>query len=76
MFTEYGTSMLGIVESSFHNEPINFDCFLGFTLSLSDPHILKALTVNIKISRYEMLEGSQPLALIYRIYYETTSKQP
>ena len=70
MFIDYGISMLGVVESSFHNGPINFDCFLDFTLGLSDPHILKALTLNIKTSKYEMLEESQPLALIYRIYYE------
>ena len=39
---------MGIMESSLHNGPIHFDCYLDFTLSLSDPHILKALTLNIQ----------------------------
>ena len=68
--TDYSTSILGIIESNLHNGPIHFDYFPNFTLSLSDKYLLKALTLNIKTSGYEMLEGSQPLALIYRIYYK------
>ena len=47
--------------------------FQNFTLSLNDPHLLKALTLNIKTAGEitHMIEGSQPLALIYRIYYKT-----
>jgi hypothetical protein len=48
------------------------DCYPDFTVSLSDPHVLKALTLNIKTSGYKILEGVQPLALIYRIYYKCT----
>ena len=69
-FTDYNTSILGIIKSSLHNGPMYFDYFFDFTLSLSDKHLLKALNLNIKTSEYEMLEGSQPLALIYRIYYK------
>jgi hypothetical protein len=67
---DYNTSILGMVESSLHRGPIHFDCFPDFTISLSDPQILKALTLNIKTAGYDMLEGSQPLALIYRFYYK------
>ena len=65
--------ILGIMESSLHNGPVHFDCFLDFTLSLNDPHLLKALTLNIKTAGEitQMLEGSQPIALIYRIHYKT-----
>jgi hypothetical protein len=39
------------------------------TLSLDDINILKALTLNVLTSGYDMEEGSRPLAIIYRIYY-------
>ncbi|CAL9014719.1 unnamed protein product, partial [Prunus brigantina] len=39
---------------------------------LNDPHILKTLTLNIKTSGYNVLPGTQPLALVYRIYYKVT----
>jgi hypothetical protein len=55
-----------------HDEPVYFDCFPDFTISLSDPHILKAVTLNIRTKGYRVLEGVQPLALIYRIYYKCT----
>ena len=60
------------MESSLHNGPIHFNCFPYFTLSLNDPHLLKALTLNIKTAGEitQMIEGSQALALIYRIYYK------
>ena len=38
-------------------------------LALDDPNIIKALTLNILTSGYDMKEGSEPLAIIYRIYY-------
>ena len=47
-FWNYSASVMGIMESSLHNGPINCDCYPDFTLSLSDPHILKALTLNIQ----------------------------
>lgn len=72
-YLNYVPSILGIMESSLHNGPVHFNCFPDFTLSLNDPHILKALTLNIKTAGEitHMIEGSQPLALIYRIYYKT-----
>lgn len=38
-------------------------------LALDDPNIIKALTLNILTSGYDMDEGSESLAIIYRIYY-------
>jgi hypothetical protein len=55
-----------------HDGPVYFDCFPDFTVSLSDPHILKVLTLSIRTQGYKILEGVQPLALIYRIYYKCT----
>ena len=71
-FTNFSDSILGMIESSLYDGPIHFNCFTDLTISLSDPHVLKALTLNIKTSGFQVLEGTQPLALIYRIYYKVT----
>ncbi|CAL8993762.1 unnamed protein product, partial [Prunus brigantina] len=63
---------LGLIESSLCNGPVHFDCYPDFTVSLSDPHILKTLTLNIKTNGYQVLPGTQPLVLVYRIYYKVT----
>ena len=64
--------MMGVMESGLYNGPVYFNCFLDFTLSLSDPYILKALTLNIKTADQitNMHDGSHALALIYRVYYK------
>ncbi|CAL9025746.1 unnamed protein product, partial [Prunus brigantina] len=72
-FTDFNDSVLGMIESSLCNGPVHFDCYPDFTVSLNDPHILKTLTLNIKTSGYNVLPGTQPLALVYRIYYKVTS---
>ena len=41
-----------------------------YILSLSDRNIMDALTLNVKTDGYYMKEGSEPLAIIYRIYYK------
>jgi hypothetical protein len=69
-FTDFQTSILGMVQTSLYNRPIYFDTFPDITLALSDVNIVKALTLNVLISGYNMLEGSQPLVIIYRIYYK------
>lgn len=55
-----------------HDGPAYFDYFPDFTVSLSDPHILKTLALSIRTQGYRVLEGVQPLGLIYRIYYKCT----
>lgn len=51
-FTNFSDSTLGIIESSLFNGPSHFDCYPDFTVSLSDPHMLKSLTLNIKTLGY------------------------
>ncbi|KAI5339378.1 hypothetical protein L3X38_018650 [Prunus dulcis] len=75
-FTEFSDSTLGIIESSLCNGPVHFDCYPDFTVSLSDPHILRTLTLNIKTEGYNVLPGTQPLALVYRIYYKSEVALP
>jgi hypothetical protein len=69
-FTDFQTSILGMVQTSLYNGPVYFDTFPNITLALSDVNIVKALTLNVLTSSYNMLEGSQPLVIIYRIYYK------
>ncbi|KAG7995198.1 hypothetical protein I3843_01G096800 [Carya illinoinensis] len=65
----FETSILGMIQSSLFNGPVYFDCFPDLPLALNDPNILKALTLNIATSGYDMIKGSKLLAVIYRIYY-------
>ena len=59
-----------MVEANLYNGPIHFNYSLDLTISLDDGAPEKALTLNIETSGYDMIEGSRPLALIYRIYYK------
>ena len=47
----FDDSFLGTIQTSLSNGPVHFDCFPNFTISLHDPHIRKALTLNTKTSR-------------------------
>ena len=68
-FKNFHTSILGMITSSLFDGPIYFSCYHDLTLALDDPNIVKAFTLNILTSGYDMDEGSKPLAIIYCIYY-------
>ena len=59
-----------MVESSLYKGPIYFDCYSNFAVSLTDETILQILELDIETSGYNMLEGAQPLVIVYRIYYK------
>ncbi|KAL4184491.1 hypothetical protein AMTRI_Chr10g225890 [Amborella trichopoda] len=59
-----------MVESSLCSGPIYFNCFPNFSVSLTDPNILDILTINLKTHGFNMIHGSQNLAIVYRIYYK------
>ena len=64
-----------MIIASMYDGPVYFNCYLDITLALDDPNIVKALTLNILTSGYNMEEGSKPFALIYRIYYRLLGTQ-
>ncbi|KAG8650609.1 hypothetical protein MANES_07G055364v8 [Manihot esculenta] len=68
--SKFSDSLLGVVESSLCDGPIFFQCFPNLTLSLSDPHIMRTLILDIKTMGYDMTPGSENLILIYRIHYK------
>ena len=63
-------ALLGMVEANISHGPISFTVNPDLTLSLDDGAPEKALTLRINTSGYNMIEGSRPLALIYKIYYK------
>ena len=66
----FNDSLLGTMESSLSCGPVHFDCFPNFTVGLHDLHIMKVLPLNIKTHGTLMLQGTQQLALTYRVYYK------
>ncbi|GKC26831.1 enzymatic polyprotein, partial [Tanacetum coccineum] len=70
---KFDQSLLALAESNICNGPIYFNCYPDFTVALRDPNILDVLTLDIKMKNIEMKEGSDPLAVIYRVYYKVMS---
>ena len=58
-----------------YDGPVYFNRYPNISLALDDPNIVKALTLNIASSGYNMEEGSKPFAMIYRIYYRLLGTQ-
>jgi len=52
-------SLLGLIEATMYDGPVYFDCYPDFTISLSNSHILKVLTLSIRTQGYRILEGVQ-----------------
>ena len=69
-FNQFYDSLLGTVESSLFAGPISFDCYPNLTLSLNDPTILTAVTLQIKTHNYDTNPTMRPIAIMYRIYYK------
>ena len=74
-FKKFFDIILGMITASLYDGPIYFDCYPDISFTLDDPNIVKALTLNILTSGYDMDEGSKPFALIYRIYYRLLGTQ-
>ncbi|KAL4195596.1 hypothetical protein AMTRI_Chr05g65450 [Amborella trichopoda] len=66
----FSDSLLGMVESSLCSGPIYFNCFPNYSVSLTDPNILNVLSLNPKTQGFDMITGSQIIAIVYRIYYK------
>ena len=74
-FKNFKDSVLGMITASLYDGPLYFNCYPDLTLALDDPNIVRALTLNIASSGYNMEEGSKPFALIYHIYYRLLGTQ-
>ncbi|KAG7987181.1 hypothetical protein I3843_03G120200 [Carya illinoinensis] len=74
----YNNSILGIIQTSIIDGPIHFNCYPDLTVDLFDKNVLSSLTLSVKTSGFDMVEGSRPISLVYRIYYRvlSTSLEP
>jgi len=69
-FISFDDSLLSSIESSLCKSPISFNCYPNITISLKDKNILKSMILQIKTHNYHMIEGSVPVALIFKISYK------
>ena len=56
-------SILSMITASLYDDPVYFNCYPDISHALDDPNIVKALTLNILTSGYDMDEGSKLLLL-------------
>ena len=75
---QFDDSLLGAVQTSLCKGPQYFNCYPNFSVSLTDPTIIHALTLNIKSYGYDMMGPAQPYNIIYRVHYKvyTTNVSP
>ena len=69
-FLNFQDSLLSSIESSLCQGPISFEYHPDFSVSLSDKNILKTLVLQVKTHNYQMMEGSIPVALVFKIHYK------
>jgi len=69
-FQNFQDSLLSSIKSSLCSGPVSFDCYPNITISLKDKNILQSMLLQIKTHNYDMLEGSIPVALIFKIHYK------
>ncbi|GAV56950.1 MP domain-containing protein, partial [Cephalotus follicularis] len=56
-----------------NQRPVYFDGYPDLTIFLTDKNILETLQINIKLHGYNMLPGSEIIAIIHHVHYKTTN---
>ncbi|GAV73226.1 MP domain-containing protein, partial [Cephalotus follicularis] len=69
----FDDSLIGAIETSICNGPVYFDGYPYLTISLTDKNILETLKINIKLHGYNMLPGSEIIAIIHHVHYKATN---
>ncbi|GAV70499.1 LOW QUALITY PROTEIN: zf-CCHC domain-containing protein/MP domain-containing protein [Cephalotus follicularis] len=69
----FDDSLIGAIEPSLCNGPVYFDGYPDLTISLTDKNILETLKINIKLHGYNMLPGSEIIAIIHHVHYKATN---
>ncbi|GAV89743.1 MP domain-containing protein, partial [Cephalotus follicularis] len=73
MHLNFDDSLIEAIETSLCNGPVYFDGYPDLTISLTDKNILETLKVNIKPHGYNMLPGSEIIAIIHHVHYKATN---
>lgn len=75
-WTIFTQDMIGGIEASLSNGPIQYDVYPDFSIALDDPHILKCLTLEIQTQVYENFHAKEKKCTIFYItcvrFYNTT----
>lgn len=74
--SKFEDSLLGKLQFSLCDGPIYFNCFPNFLVSLMDPSVFDCLNLSIKTNGYNMVQGSLPIALEFRVVYKLMKKTP
>ncbi|GAV81446.1 MP domain-containing protein, partial [Cephalotus follicularis] len=69
----FDNSLIGAIETSLCNGPVYLNGYQDLTISLTDKNILETLKINIKLHGYNMLPGSEIIAIIHHVYYKATN---
>lgn len=74
--SKFEDSLLGKLQFSLCDGPIYFNCFPNFLVSLMDRRVFDCLNLSIKTNGYNMVQGSLPIALEFRVVYKIMKKTP
>ncbi|GAV61981.1 LOW QUALITY PROTEIN: MP domain-containing protein, partial [Cephalotus follicularis] len=69
----FDDSLIGAIETSLCNGPVYFDRYPDSTIFLTDKNILETLKINIKLHGYNMLPGSEIIAIIHHVHHKATN---
>ncbi|CAL5403723.1 unnamed protein product [Camellia sinensis] len=72
---DFRQSLLAVAQSKLSDGPIYFNCHPSYSVSLTDPHILKTINLSIKTDNLQE-EGSvvsDHIAVFYRVYYRVST---
>ncbi|GAV86039.1 MP domain-containing protein, partial [Cephalotus follicularis] len=72
-YLNFDDSLIGAIETSLCNGPVFFDGYPDLTISLTDTNILETLKINIKLYGYNILSGSEIIAIIHQVHYKATN---
>ncbi|KAK1360087.1 MP domain-containing protein [Heracleum sosnowskyi] len=67
---DFKPSLAALIETSLCHGPVYFDVSPNLNLSLSDDNLLDAMQLTIHTNGYNFKQGSEIIAICYRIYYK------
>ena len=62
---DYVQSLIGVMQTSLCHGPVYFNVYPNLSISLTDPNILEAATLNIKTNGYNFMPGSETIVVIF-----------
>jgi hypothetical protein len=63
-------SLAALIETSLCHGPVYFQIAPNLSLSMTDRHLSESLQLNVHTNGYDFKEGSEIIAVCYRVYYK------